>query len=112
MGRKQTGKPTGKVQKEKLQLTLAEDVAHKLRLAALGNRMDLSEFVTQWILRDFSGIHIRGLDKAADAQGGAGQGGPPTVAIKTAQDALNRIGDIARSSGAPVDGAIDSLVND
>lgn len=110
MARKQNGKPTGKVEKEKVQLTLDPEIAHKLRCAALGHRMDLSEFVTNWINREFSSVHIRGIDKTADQSNGAGQGGPPVVAIKTSQAVTNRIGEIARSSTAPRDEALDSFV--
>jgi uncharacterized protein (DUF4415 family) len=111
MARKLSGKPTVKVEKEKIQLTLDPDVAHKLRCAALGHRMDLSEFVTSWIYREFSSVHIRGIDKAVDQANGAGQGGPPVVTIKTAQVVTNRIDEIARSSTAPRDEALDSFVN-
>jgi len=64
MAKKLSGKNADKESKEKIQLTLAPDVALKLRLAALGNHMDLSEFVTSWIVREYSGVHIRGLDKS------------------------------------------------
>lgn len=66
MARKLTGKASGKVGKVKVQLTLDPEIAHKLKLAALASRMDLSELVTAWILREYSGIHIRGFDKATD----------------------------------------------
>jgi hypothetical protein len=112
MARKQNGKPTLKVEKEKVQLTLDSDVAHKLRCAALGHRMDLSELVTSWINREFSSVHIRGIDKTVDQAHLAGQGSPPMVSIKTAQAVTNRIGEIARSSTAPRDEALDSFVNE
>ena len=111
MARRQNGKP-GKPSKGKLQLTLDDDVSHRLKLAALGHRMDVSEFVTAWVNREFSGVHIRGLDKADQAgQGRAGDSEPaaPTVRIPTV---TNRIGDIARKSAAPVDDALDQLANE
>jgi hypothetical protein len=111
MARRQTGKPA-KPAKVKLQLTLDDDVAHRLKLAALGNRLDISEFVTAWVNREFSGVHIRGLDKSDPAgQGRAGDFEPsaPTVRIP---NVTNRIGDIARKSAAPIDDAIDGLVSE
>jgi hypothetical protein len=112
MARKQNGKPSTKVSREKLQLTLCPDVAHKLRLAALASRMDLSELVTSLVLKEFSGIHIRGFDKASEPQAGAGQGSlavAPSVSIKGVS---NRISEIARSSTAPCDEALDRLMSE
>lgn len=111
MARKLTGKPTGRPEKEKIQLTLEPDIAHKLRLAALGHKMDLSEFVTNWIVREFSGVHIRGLEKQSPDTGGAGQGTasqPATVRINTP---LNRISEIHTRAVAPVDRALDSIAD-
>lgn len=111
MARKLTGKPTGRPEKEKIQLTLEPDIAHKLRLAALGHKMDLSEFVTNWIVREFSGLHIRGLEKQNPEAIIAGQGGlgqPATVRINTP---LNRISDIHNRSTTPVDQAIDRITD-
>ena len=76
MAKKQAGKPAAK---EKIQVTLSPDVAHKLRLAALAHRMDVSEFVTAWVVKEFSGLHIRGMNPGASAPAGAGQGGPPPM---------------------------------
>jgi len=112
MARKQTSKTSGKVAKEKLQLTLDPEVAHKLRLAALASRMDLSELVTSLVLKEFSGLHIRGFDKTSEPQAGAGQGSlavAPSVSIKGVS---NRINDIARSSTAPCDEALDRLMSE
>lgn len=109
MAKKKTGKPAGKTLKEKLQLTLEPEIAHRLRLAALGSRMDVSEFVTQWILREFSGLHIRGLEKQTEQQPAAGQGGSDELSVVRINSTTNRIADVARSSTAPVDDAIDSL---
>lgn len=110
MARRQNGKP-GKPSKGKLQLTLDDDVSHRLKLAALGHRMDVSEFVTAWVNREFSGVHIRGLDKADQAGQGKGQADPsaPVVRIQTVQ---NRLNDIARRAHGPVDDAIDGLANE
>jgi hypothetical protein len=112
MARKQVSKASGKVAKEKLQLTLDPDVAHKLRLAALASRMDLSELVTSLVLKEFSGLHIRGFDKASEPQAGAGQGSlavAPSVSIKGVS---NRINDIARGSTAPRDEALNSFMSE
>ena len=111
MARRQTGKPV-KPAKVKLQLTLDDDVAHRLKLAALGNRLDISEFVTAWVNREFSGVHIRGLDKSDQAgQGRAGDSEPPAQTVRIS-GITNRIGDIARRAAAPVDDAIDGLANE
>jgi len=112
MARKLTSKTSTKVVREKLQLTLCPDVAHKLRLAALASRMDLSELVTSLVLKEFSGIHIRGFDKASEPQAGAGQGSlavAPSVSIKGVS---NRINDIARGSTAPRDEALNSFMSE
>lgn len=112
MARRQTGKQANKPTKVKLQLTLDEDVAYRLKCAALGSRMELSEFVTAWVNKEFSGVHIRGLDRSESAgQGRAGdqEQSAPVVRIQTV---ANRIGDIARKSTAPVDDAIDGLVSE
>lgn len=111
MARKQNGKPTGKVEKEKLQLTLDPEVAHKLRCAALGHKMDLSEFVTQWVNKEFSGVHIRGLEKSNEPSSAIGQGGGSPSHVVVIKSAVDRIGEISRRSGAPVDRAVDDLVN-
>lgn len=111
MARRQTGKPA-KPSKVKLQLTLDDDVALRLKLAALGNRLDISEFVTAWVNREFSGVHIRGLDKADQAsQGRAGDPEPPvpTVRIPSVQ---NRLNDIARKAHGPIDDALDNFVSE
>ena len=108
MAKKLSGKTADKEIKEKIQLTLAPDVALKLRLAALGNHMDLSEFVTGWILREYSGVHIRGLEKGNSDAPELGKGSGPTVKIST----MNRISDIARKSNLPVDEALEGFDQD
>jgi hypothetical protein len=111
MARRQNGKP-GKPSKGKLQLTLDDDVSHRLKLAALGHRMDVSEFVTAWVNREFSGVHIRGLDKSDQAgQGRAGQGelSAPVVRIPSVQ---NRLDAIARKAHGPHDDALDNFVSE
>ena len=108
MAKKQSGKNADKESKEKIQLTLAPDVALKLRLAALGNHMDLSEFVTAWIVKEYSGVHIRGLDKSNSDVQEPVKGSGPTLRIST----INRIGDIARKSNLPVDEALEGLDQD
>jgi hypothetical protein len=111
MAKRQSGKPA-KPAKVKVQLTLDDDVAYRLKCAALGHRLDLSEFVTAWVNREFSGVHIRGLDKADQAgQGRAGDAEPavPTVRIPSVQ---NRLNDIARRASAPHDDALDRLVSE
>lgn len=112
MAKKQAGKPTGKPEKEKIQLTLDPDIAHKLRLAALGHKMDLSEFVANWIVREFSGVHIRGLDKTSDSTIGAGQGTSPQPASVRINTPLNRISEIHTRATTPVDHALDGLTDD
>lgn len=114
MARRQTGKPA-KPAKVKLQLTLDDDVALRLKLAALGNRVDISEFVTAWVNREFSGVHIRGLDKvdqAPPSRQGSGsdlETPVPTVRIPSVQ---NRLNDIARRAHGPIDDALDGLTNE
>ena len=111
MARRQTGKPA-KPAKVKLQLTLDDDVAHRLKLAALGNRLDISEFVTAWVNREFSGVHIRGLDRndqAGQGRAGDAESSVPTVRIPSVQ---NRLDEIARKAHKPIDDALDGLVSE
>ena len=112
MARKQTSKTSGKVAKEKLQLTLDPEVAHKLRLAALASRMDLSELVTSLVLKEFSGIHIRGFDKTSEPQAGAGQDSLAVAPSVSIRGVSNRINEIARGSTAPRDEALDSFMSE
>jgi hypothetical protein len=108
MAKKLSGKTADKESKEKIQLTLSPDVALKLRLAALGNHMDLSEFVTAWIIREYSGVHIRGLEKSNSDAPELGKGSGAAVKIST----MSRIGDIARRSTSPVDEALEGFDQD
>jgi hypothetical protein len=112
MARRQNGKQANKPAKIKLQLTLDEDVAYRLKCAALGSRMELSEFVTAWVNREFSGVHIRGLDRSESAgQGRAGdqEQSAPTVRIPNVQ---SRLDEISRRAHKPIDDAIDGLVSE
>lgn len=111
MAKRQSGKPA-KPAKVKVQLTLDDDVAYRLKCAALGHRLDLSEFVTAWVNREFSGVHIRGLDKADQAgQGRAGDAEPPVPTVKI-ETVTNRIAKIAEKAAAPVDQALDQIANE
>jgi len=115
MAKKQAGKAAGKAAKEKIQLTFDADIAHKLRLAALAHRMDLSQFVSQWINREFSGLHIRGLNLQNDNQGAAAgqQGGSSSFSHDAKpSDRSEQIGLIARHAHRFTDSAIDDFVKD
>lgn len=56
MAKKRAAKPARKV---KIQLTLSPEIAQKLRIAALHHDQDISEFVSAWITKEYSSIHIR-----------------------------------------------------
>jgi hypothetical protein len=104
MGRKATNKAS-KVEREKIQLSLPPASLKKLRIAAAELSLDMSEIVAILIDREFSGVHVRGLNSDI-GNGTTEQGG--TVKIST----MNRIGDIARRSTSPVDQALDDFEQD
>ena len=115
MAKKQAGKTAGKAAKEKLQLTLDVDVAHKLRLASLAHRMDLSQFVSQWVLKEYSGLHIRGLNSQNESQAtAAGQQGGSGSSFHDVKpsDRSGRISLIARQAHRFTDEALDDFVKD
>jgi len=104
MARKATNKAS-KVEREKIQLSLPPSSLKKLRIAAAELSLDMSEIVAILIDREFSGVHVRGLN--SDICGGTVEQGT-TVKIST----MNRIGDIARKSNLPVDQALEGYDQD
>lgn len=111
MARKPASKP-GTPQREKVQLSLLESQAKRLRIVAAELGVDMSEIVGQLIDAKYSGVHVRGLDRNDQAgQGRAGDSEPPAQTVRIS-GITNRIGDIARKSAAPVDDAIDGLVSE
>lgn len=118
MARKPTSK-SGKIPNEKVQLSLPPATLKRLRIAAAELGQDLSEVVAELIDARFSGVHVRGM--TSGVQAGQGTGGdildqPANVAIPRSSQAplvnrqtiTNRIGEISRSSGMPVDLAVES----
>ena len=118
MARKPAGKP-GKIPNEKVQLSLPPATLKRLRIAAAELGQDLSEVVAELIDARFSGVHVRGM--TSGVQAGQGSSGdildqPANVAIPRSSQAplvnrqtiTNRIGEISRSSGMPVDLAVES----
>lgn len=118
MARKPAGKP-GKIPNEKVQLSLPPATLKRLRIAAAELGQDLSEVVSELIDTRFSGVHVRGM--TSGVQVGQGSSGdildqPANVAIPRSSQAplvnrqtiTNRIGEISRSSGMPVDLAVES----
>lgn len=104
MARKSTNKPA-KLEREKLQLSLPPSSLKKLRIAAAELSLDMSEIVALLIDREFSGVHVRGLNTdLVDGQSQEGSSG--SVKISTIN---NRIGDIARKSTSPVDEALEDF---
>ena len=119
MARKPAGKPS-KIPNEKVQLSLPPATLKRLRIAAAELGQDLSEVVAELIDARFSGVHVRGM--TSGVQAGQGSSGdildqPANVAIPRSsqtpivnrQTVVNRIGEISRSSGMPVDLAVESF---
>lgn len=106
--------------KVKIQLTLDEHIATKLKLAALATRSDMSQIVTDLILKEFSGLYLRGASSAAQPAGQGTTTAPTTTAQSSTTaagmapkiDLSNRIGNIARRANLPTDLALDSLGTD
>lgn len=106
--------------KVKIQLTLDEHVATKLKLAALATHSDMSQLVTDLILKEFSGLYLRGATGATGASQPAGQGtttaptttAPSSTTTAPKMDVVNRLNDIARRANLPTDLALDSLGTD
>lgn len=111
MARKPASKP-GKPQREKVQLSLLESQAKRLRIVAAELGVDMSEIVGQLIDAKYSGVHVRGLDRNDPAgQGRAGDSETPAQTVRI-PNVTDRIGQIARKSTAPVDDALDQLSNE
>lgn len=92
-----------------VQVNLPPDVALKLKLAAVGLNCDISEVVARLVIKEFGGVHLRGLNSGSDT--GAGQGGvtepdQPTVKIP---GPINRISAIHARASKPIDDAIEDL---
>jgi hypothetical protein len=118
MARKPTSKP-GKTPNEKVQLSLPPATLKRLRIAAAELGLDLSEVVAELIDARFSGVHVRGMTSGVQVGQGSGSDAldhPANVAIPrstqgpivTRPTITNRIGEISRSSGMPVDLAVES----
>lgn len=111
MARKPASKP-GATQREKVQLSLLDYQARRLRIVAAELGVDMSEVIGQLIDAKYSGVHVRGLDRSdAAGQGRAGESEPasPMVRIPGVQ---NRLDEIVRRAHKPVDDAIDGLVSE
>jgi hypothetical protein len=99
-----------------IQVNLLPDVAQKLKLAAVGLNLDISEVVTNLVLKEYAGLHLRGLSGPSAIGQGSGSPSPSTVSIPvnptSSTAVINRIGKIAESSTAPVDESINRLVKE
>jgi len=115
MARKPAGKPS-KIPNEKVQLSLPPATLKRLRIAAAELGLDLSEVVSELIDNRFSGVHVRGMTGPHSAGQGSGSDSidqPLSVSIpRGSQTLTNRIGQIVRSSGMPVDDALECLGSD
>jgi hypothetical protein len=111
MARKPASKP-GTPHREKVQLSLLESQAKRLRIVAAELGLDMSEVVGQLIDGKYSGVHVRGLDKSDQAGQGRAGDSEPTAPVVKISGITNRIGDIARRASAPHDDALDGLVSD
>lgn len=118
MARKPAGKP-GKIPNEKVQLSLPPATLKRLRIAAAELGQDLSEVVSELIDARFSGVHVRGMSSGVQAGQGTGSDALDQTAnvtiprssqapIVNRQTITNRIGEISRSSGMPVDLAVET----
>ena len=115
MARKPAGKPS-KIPNEKVQLSLPPATLKRLRIAAAELGLDLSEVVSELIDNRFSGVHVRGMTGSHSAGQGGGSDSsdqPLSVSIpRGPQTVASRISEIARSSGMPIDNAIESFGSD
>jgi len=115
MARKPAGKPS-KIPNEKVQLSLPPATLKRLRIAAAELGLDLSEVVSELIDNRFSGVHVRGMTGPHSAGQGSGSESidpPATVSIpRSSATITNRIGQIVRSSGLPIDTALECLGSD
>lgn len=113
MARKPAGKPS-KIPNEKVQLSLPPATLKRLRIAAAELGLDLSEVVSELIDNRFSGVHVRGMTGPHSAGQGSGSDSidqPLSVSIPRGSNGVTgRISEIARSSTAPRDEALDSFV--
>jgi hypothetical protein len=107
---------TNSTQKVPIQLNLTLDVAQRFKHAAIGLNQSLSEVATYLILKEFGGVHLRGLNspnQAGQGIGAPGQGTPTsTVNIPGVTDRMRAISDIHASSSRPVDDALENLKPD
>ena len=109
-------------ERQRLQLSPLLESAKRFKLAAVSLNLSETELFERLIDLNFPGLHVQNLSKSPFF--GAGQGGsgdildqPANVAIPRSsppptanrQTVVNRIGEISRSSGMPVDLAVESF---
>jgi hypothetical protein len=113
---RKTSKPIPRqaaAERQRLQLSPLLESARRFKLAAVSLNLSETELFERLIDLNFPGLHVQNLSKSPFF--GAGQGSEPidppaTVTItRSSQTLTNRISQIVRSSGMPVDDALECL---
>jgi len=118
---RKTSKPIPRqaaAERQRLQLSPLVESAKRFKLAAVSLNLSETELFERLIDLNFPGLHVQNLSKSLFF-GGAGQGGedspapPAQIAVPIPRaPSHNRIGQIARSAGMPVDMALESHDDD
>lgn len=105
-------------ERQRLQMSPLIEIAKRFRLAAVSLNLSETELFERLIDLNFPGLHVQNLSKSPFF--GAGQGSgldsidqPLSVSIPRGSATItNRIGQIVRTAGMPVDDALESLSSD
>ena len=109
--------PTPSAPKTRASFTIDAGLHRRFRIAAA--ELDMAESqLFEWLVTELlSGVHSRGVPDRLRLTGGRGGGSDSpdqlTISIpRGSQPVASRISQIARSSGMPIDNAIESLGSD
>jgi len=115
---KNTKLPAPSAPKTRVSFTIDAGLYRRFRIAAAESDMTESQLF-EWLVTELlSGVHSRGVPDRLRLAAGQGSGSEPfdppaTVSIpRSSATITNRIGAIVRSSGMPVDDALECLCSD
>ena len=115
---KNTKLPAPSAPKTRASFTIDAGLYRRFRIAAAESDMTESQLF-EWLVTELlSGVHSRGVPDRLRLAAGQGSGSesidpPPTVSIpRSSATITNRIGQIVRSSGLPIDTALECLGSD